>query len=67
MGEKTSGGQSPDYYLMDTEAEIQALGNGYVWHPAPTDPEKGHSMIQGLGYAWMGPTNEHCGNGKSCW
>jgi predicted CxxxxCH...CXXCH cytochrome family protein len=67
MGEKTSGGQAPDYYTMDTEAEIIGLGNGYVWHPNPTDPEKGPSMIPGLGYAWMGPTSEHCGNGKNCW
>jgi predicted CxxxxCH...CXXCH cytochrome family protein len=67
FGEKTSGGQAPDYYLMDTEAEINALGSGYVWHPDPADPERVSTMIPGLGYAWMGPTNEHCGNGKNCW
>jgi predicted CxxxxCH...CXXCH cytochrome family protein len=70
-GEKTSGGQAPDYYLMDTEAEIIALGAGYVWHPAPADPDEPGkflgSMVPGLGYSWVGPTNEHCGNGKNCW
>ncbi|WP_242157553.1 glycine-rich domain-containing protein [Aestuariivivens sediminis] len=70
-GEKTSGGQAPDYYLMDTEAEINALGAGYVWHPAPADPDEPGkflgSMVPGLGYSWVGPTNEHCGNGKNCW
>ena len=70
-GEKTSGGQSPAYYTMDTEAEIIGLGAGYVWHPAPADPdEPGNflgSMVPGLGYSWVGPTNEHCGNGKNCW
>jgi len=67
MGEKTSGGKAPAYYLMDTEAEINALGSGYVWHPDPVDPERQSSMIPGLAYAWMGPTNAHCGNGKNCW
>jgi hypothetical protein len=67
MGEKTSGGQAPDYYTFDTEAEVTALGSGYVWHPDPVDPERQGSMIPGLSYAWMGPVNEHCGNGKNCW
>ena len=66
-GEYTSGGKAPAYYTFDTEAECDALGANYVWHPESTDPDKRPSMIPGLGYQWSGPTNKHCGNGKNCW
>ncbi|HAW50980.1 MAG TPA: hypothetical protein DCX54_01440 [Flavobacteriales bacterium] len=65
--EKTSGGQAPPYYTMDTQTECNSLGSGYIWRPEPVDPEKKGSMVPGLGYSWFGPTNEHCGNGKNCW
>jgi predicted CxxxxCH...CXXCH cytochrome family protein len=66
-GEYASGGKAPAYYTFDTEAEVNALGPPFVWHPESTDPDRRPSMVPGLGYQWSGPTNTHCGNGKNCW